>query len=57
MKDFRSDNILGAPPEILDAIARASGGSMTSYGGDEITERRIIELSYAHVQEPQEELT
>lgn len=39
MKDFRSDNILGAPPEILDAIARASGGSMTSYGGDEITER------------------
>jgi threonine aldolase len=39
MKDFRSDNTLGASPEILDAIARATAGSMTSYGGDEITGR------------------
>ena len=39
MKDFRSDNTLGASPEILDAIARASAGSMTSYGNDEITAR------------------
>ncbi|HEX7420864.1 MAG TPA: beta-eliminating lyase-related protein [Thermoanaerobaculia bacterium] len=39
MKDFRSDNTLGASPEILDAITRASAGSMTSYGNDEITAR------------------
>lgn len=39
MKDFRSDNTLGASPEILDAIARATAGSMTSYGHDEITAR------------------
>jgi threonine aldolase len=37
--DFRSDNTLGASPEILEAIARANHGSMTSYGGDEITAR------------------
>ena len=39
VKDFRSDNTLGASPEILEAIARASAGSMTSYGNDEITAR------------------
>src|SRR4051812_6622541 len=39
MKDFRSDNTHGASPEILEAIARANAGTMTSYGGDEITER------------------
>lgn len=39
MNDFRSDNVLGASPEILDAISRASAGAMTSYGGDEITAR------------------
>lgn len=37
--DFRSDNILGVSPEILDAVARANSGAMTSYGGDEITAR------------------
>ena len=39
MKDFRSDNILPAAPEILDAVVRANAGSTTSYGGDEITAR------------------
>lgn len=39
MSDFRSDNVLGASPEIVDAIARANRGTQTSYGGDEITER------------------
>lgn len=39
MKDFRSDNTLGASHEILEAIERASAGSMTSYGNDEITTR------------------
>ncbi len=39
MKDSRSDNILPAAPEILDAVVRANAGSTTSYGGDEITAR------------------
>jgi threonine aldolase len=37
--DFRSDNVYGASPEILDAIARASAGTQTSYGFDTISER------------------
>jgi threonine aldolase len=39
MLDFRSDNTHGASPEILDALARANGGIVTSYGGDAITAR------------------
>ncbi len=39
MPDFRSDNVLAGSPEVLDAIARAAAGTMTSYGGDEITAR------------------
>lgn len=39
MCDFRSDNTHGASPEILEAVARASAGTMTSYGEDAITER------------------
>ena len=39
MKDFRSDNILPAAPEIVEAVVRANAGPMTSYGGDEITAR------------------
>lgn len=38
-RDFRSDNTLGCSPEIVDAIARASHGSVSSYGADEITAR------------------
>ncbi|MFP5245064.1 MAG: threonine aldolase family protein, partial [Thermoanaerobaculia bacterium] len=37
--DFRSDNTHGASPEVLDALMRAGNGSITSYGGDEITDR------------------
>jgi threonine aldolase len=37
--DFRSDNTHGCSPEILDAIARASEGTQTSYGADEFTAR------------------
>jgi threonine aldolase len=37
--DFRSDNTHGCSPEILDAIARASAGTQTSYGADEFTTR------------------
>ena len=38
-RDFRSDNTQGCSPEVLDAVARAAAGTMTSYGGDEITAR------------------
>jgi threonine aldolase len=37
--DFRSDNTHGCSPEILDALTRAAAGTMTSYGGDEVTAR------------------
>jgi threonine aldolase len=37
--DFRSDNTHGASPEILEALARASAGTITSYGEDAITAR------------------
>jgi len=50
--DFRSDNVLGASPEIVEAIARANHGTQTSYGGDEITERvhqRCCEIFEADV--------
>ncbi len=53
MADFRSDNTHAASPEILDAIARASSGTMTSYGEDEITARvrtRCSELFETDVQ-------
>ena len=36
--DFRSDNVLPASPEILEAIERVNDGTMTSYGQDEITD-------------------
>ncbi len=52
MTDFRSDNVLGGSPEVLRAIERASHGTQTSYGGDEITarlHRRCCELFGADV--------
>ncbi len=52
MIDFRSDNVLGGSPEVLRAIERASPGTQTSYGGDEITarlRRRCCELFAADV--------
>lgn len=36
-RDFRSDNILGCSPEVVDAITRAATGTMTPYGNDELT--------------------
>ena len=45
--DFRSDNTHGCSPEILDAVARASAGTQTSYGGDDYTasvRRRCSEI-------------
>ena len=37
--DFRSDNVAGVAPEILDAIVRANTGTDLSYGSDAVTRR------------------
>ena len=45
--DFRSDNISGAAPEILEAVVRANAGTASAYGEDEWTarvERRLQEV-------------
>jgi threonine aldolase len=38
-KDFSSDNITGVAPAILEALARASAGTVHSYGADPYSER------------------
>ena len=42
--DFRSDNVAGAAPEVLAALAEAARGSASSYGEDEITKRLAARL-------------
>ena len=37
--NFCSDNVTGAAPEILAALAAANGGALASYGADRLTER------------------
>jgi threonine aldolase len=37
--DFRSDNVGGAAPEILEALAAADAGTASPYGDDEYTRR------------------
>ncbi|MGW1887826.1 threonine aldolase family protein [Streptomyces sp. NPDC001970] len=44
---FSSDNVAGAPPEIIDAIARAAAGQAKPYGADTITgdvRRKLCEI-------------
>ncbi|WP_221939123.1 low specificity L-threonine aldolase [Mycobacterium sp. KBS0706] len=43
--NLASDNVAGAAPEILAAIASAAGGRQPSYGGDEVTARLQDRLS------------
>lgn len=43
--NLASDNVAGAAPEILAAIAAAAGGRQPSYGGDEVTARLQERLS------------
>lgn len=43
--NLASDNVAGAAPEILAAIASAAGGRQPSYGGDEVTARLQQRLS------------
>jgi threonine aldolase len=38
-RDFSSDNIAPAAPEMLEALARANRGAVHSYGDDELTRR------------------
>jgi threonine aldolase len=45
--NFASDNVTGAAPEILAAIAAANSGAATPYGGDESTRR--LERRFAEV--------
>lgn len=45
--DFRSDNVAGAHPAMIEALTRANDGTDTSYGGDAITgrvQRRFNEI-------------
>jgi threonine aldolase len=45
--DFRSDNVTGVAPQIMDAIVAANAGTVTSYGDDETTARvqsRLAEI-------------
>jgi threonine aldolase len=37
--DFRSDNVAGAAPQILEAVIAANHGTASSYGADEISAR------------------
>ncbi len=37
--NFGSDNMAGASPEMLEALARVNGGRAVSYGDDAVTER------------------
>ncbi|MEX2248923.1 MAG: beta-eliminating lyase-related protein [Parvibaculum sp.] len=43
--DFTSDNAAGAAPEILEAMARANGGTAASYGADTITAQLVRRFS------------
>jgi len=43
--DFRSDNVGGVAPEILEAIVAASGGTAAPYGDDEWTRRMVRRFS------------
>lgn len=44
---FGSDNLVGASPQVLDALVRANNGALAGYGADDISrrvERRLAEL-------------
>jgi threonine aldolase len=42
--DFRSDNVRGAHPKVIDAVVSASHGSASPYGGDPWSERLVTRL-------------
>src|SRR5688500_20365244 len=49
--DFRSDNVDGAAPELLDALVAANAGTASPYGDDDWT-RRMVERVGAVFERP-----
>ena len=49
--DFRSDNVGGAAPELLDALVAANAGTAGPYGDDEWT-RRMVERASVLFERP-----
>ncbi len=43
--DFRSDNVAGLAPEVMEALIRANAGSDSSYGEDGATARVVARLA------------
>ena len=43
--DFRSDNVAGAAPEIMEALVAANAGTASSYGADNLTAKVEARLS------------
>jgi threonine aldolase len=43
--NFASDNLAGALPEVMDAVARVATGALPAYGADEVTKRMERRLS------------
>ncbi len=43
--DFRSDNVAGAAPEVVDALSLAARGTAASYGADDWTERLKAQIA------------
>ena len=45
LQDFRSDNIAGTSPEIMDAVTAVGAGVAVPYGDDEASARMRATLS------------
>lgn len=50
LRTFASDNYAGLAPEVTEALARANGGHVTSYGDDPYT-ARLVEVLRGHLGE------
>ena len=45
MIDFRSDNVHSVPDQIINALVDANKGTISSYGGDQLTKKACDLLS------------
>lgn len=43
--DFRSDNVAGAAPQVIDALSRGLAGTAAAYGDDPVTGRLVERLA------------
>ena len=41
MIDFRSDNVHSVPDQIINALVDANKGTISSYGGDQLTKKGL----------------